>query len=136
MDKLIIGCGYLGRRVAALWHEQGHRVFATTRRVEGATELRALGHAPVVCDVLDVDSLRSLPRVHTVVYAIGLDRSSGQTMRDVYVLGLVNVLDALPAPDRFLYVSSSSVYGQTSGEWVDETSPTEPQEESGKIVLE
>jgi nucleoside-diphosphate-sugar epimerase len=136
MDKLIIGCGYLGRRVAAFWHEQGHRVFATTRRIEGATELRALDYEPVVCDVLDPDSLRSLPRVHSVVYAIGLDRSSGQTMRDVYVRGLANVLDAMPAPDRFIYVSSSSVYGQTAGEWVDESSATEPQEDSGKIVLE
>ncbi len=34
MDKLIIGCGYLGKRVAALWHAQGQRVFATTRRAD------------------------------------------------------------------------------------------------------
>jgi nucleoside-diphosphate-sugar epimerase len=57
-------------------------------------------------------------------------------MRSVFVDGLANVLDHLPRPQRFIYVSSSSVYGQTGGEWVDEESATEPLEESGKIVLE
>jgi nucleoside-diphosphate-sugar epimerase len=57
-------------------------------------------------------------------------------MHDVYVGGLANVLDGLPSPPRFTYVSSSSVYGQTDGGWVDEHSPTEPIEESGRVVLE
>jgi nucleoside-diphosphate-sugar epimerase len=58
-------------------------------------------------------------------------------MREVYVHGLANVLAALsqPAP-RFLYVSSTSVYGQSDGEQVDESAATEPKEDSGKIVLE
>ena len=38
--------------------------------------------------------------------------------------------------NRFVYVSSSSVYGQDAGEWVDEKSPTEPQSEGGRICLE
>lgn len=136
MDNLIIGCGYLGRRVAALWQGQGQRVFATTRRAEGAASLQALGFEPIVCDVLDPRSLRALPRARTVVLAVGLDRSSGCSMRDVYVGGLGNVLDVLPTPERFIHVSSSSVYGQTDGEWIDEFSSTQPQEESGQIVLE
>lgn len=86
--------------------------------------------------MLDTESLKRLPSVDTVVYAVGFDRSAGATMRSVYVEGLARVLDHLPPPGRFLYVSSSSVYGQTDGGWVDEESPTEPQEESGKIVLD
>ena len=133
-DKLIVGCGYLGRRVAALWREQGLRVLATTRA--GAEELRAAEIEPIVCDVLNRESLRALPAVNTVLYCIGLDRSANASMRGVYVGGLANVLDHLPAPERFLYVSSTSVYGQTAGEEVDEQAPTEPEEESGKVVLE
>lgn len=58
-------------------------------------------------------------------------------MHRVYVDGLANVLAALPQPaPRFVYVSSTSVYGQTDGEDVDERATTEPQEESGKVVLE
>jgi nucleoside-diphosphate-sugar epimerase len=129
---LIVGCGYLGRRVAALWRGQGRRVFAASRHA---------AHLPgdvesIVCDVLDPASLKSLPRAETILYAVGFDRTSGASMRSVYVDGLANVLAHLPAPARFVYVSSSSVYGQTDGGWVDESSPTEPVEESGRIVLD
>ena len=131
MGNLIIGCGYLGRRIAALWLEQGREVWATTRRPEAPGGLDV---TPVVCDVLKPETLGGLPQADTVVYAIALDRSSGATMRSLYVDGLANVLARLPKPKRFLYISSSSVYGQTDGSWVDEESATEPSEEAGQIV--
>ncbi|MFO0850615.1 MAG: SDR family oxidoreductase [Gemmataceae bacterium] len=131
---LIVGCGYLGRRVAAAWVRDGRPVFALTRG--RADELAALGVTPVVGDVTDPASLRALPAVGTVLYAVGMDRTAGKSMRAVYVDGLRNVLDALPTPRRFLYVSSTGVYGQTDGTVVDETSPTEPVELSGRVVLE
>jgi nucleoside-diphosphate-sugar epimerase len=135
MAKLIVGCGYLGRRVAARWLSQGQRVFATTRSQTRADEVRALGIEPIVADVLDRARL-SLPAVDTVLYCVGYDRSSGRSMREVYVDGLANVLSKLPTPGRFVYVSSTGVYGQAEGEEVDETAATEPRDESGQIVLE
>ncbi len=132
MTHLIVGCGYLGKTLARLWLAQSHRVLATTRG--RGDELAALGIEPIVCDVLDPATLR-FPTVDAVAYAVALDRNSGRSMRDVYVQGLANVLEQLP-PSKFVYVSSSSVYGQTAGEWVDETSVTEPGEESGQVVLE
>jgi nucleoside-diphosphate-sugar epimerase len=136
MDKLIIGFGYLGRRIAPLWQALGHRVFVTTRSPERAGALRAGGLEPIVCDVLAPDRLSALPSVATVVYCVGFDRTAGATMRDVYVRGLGNVLDQLPRPGRFLYVSSTGVYGQSGGEDVDEHAPTIPAEESGRVILE
>ncbi len=130
----IFGCGYLGMRVARAWLERRRTVYAVTRN--RADELKALGVQPIVGDVLDPHSLRNLPEVRTILYAIGLDRKAGRSMREVYVEGLRNVLSALGSTAKFLYVSSTSVYGQTDGSWVDETSPTEPMEESGRIVLE
>jgi nucleoside-diphosphate-sugar epimerase len=130
---LILGCGYLGRVVARRWLSAGYRVAALTR--SRADDLRSFAIEPILGDVTDAVSLK-LPRVDTVLYSIGLDRSAGKGMRDVYVGGLTNVLDALPTARRFVYVSSTSVYGQTGGEWVDELSATEPTEESGRIVLE
>jgi nucleoside-diphosphate-sugar epimerase len=132
MSTLILGCGYLGARVAALWQQQGRRVHAATRN---AAHLPA-NVEPILCDVLDPASLRSQPAVDTVLYAIGFDRASGASMRAVYVDGLANVLAQLPRPKRFIYISSSSVYGQTDGGWVDESAVTEPNEASGQIVLE
>jgi nucleoside-diphosphate-sugar epimerase len=134
--KLIIGCGYLGSRIAALWREQGHRVVATTRRPARAEELGRLGIEAIVCDVLDPGSLTQLPIVDGVVHCVGLDRAAGVSMRRVYVDGLANVLDALPGQPRFVYISSTSVYGQVSGEEVDEEAVTQPLDESGAVVLE
>jgi nucleoside-diphosphate-sugar epimerase len=132
MDKLIVGCGYLGTRVAALWLGQGQRVLATTRTPGAWTDSRP---EPIVCDVLLPDTLCKLPLADTVVYAVGFDRTSGASMRSVYVDGLANVIEHLPAPGKFIYISSSSVYGQADGGWVDEESATEPEEASGQIVL-
>lgn len=132
-DALIVGCGYLGRRVAARWRAAGRRVAALTRRNDDA--LRALGIQPVVGDVTDPATLRDLPAARTVLYAVGMDRTRNKTMHEVYVDGLGHVLGTLPRPGRFVYVSSTGVYGQTDGGWVDETSPTQPVEESGRVVL-
>jgi len=133
-STLIVGCGYLGGRVADALTLGGRPVFALTRA--RADELTARGIRPILGDVTDPGSLQQLPEVERVVYAVGMDRSAGKSMREVYVGGLRNVLAALPGSPRFTYVSSTGVYGQTSGEWVTEESATDPTEESGKVVLE
>ncbi len=135
-DRLIIGCGYLGQRLAQRWRDDGDHVWVTTRNPTRAEEWRSLGLDPLVCDVMVPDSLRQLPRVDTVVYCVGMDRSAGHSMRAVYVEGLHHVLEVLPTPERFVHVSSTSVYGQSQGEEVDEASATEPVEESGRIILD
>src|SRR5262249_9669010 len=77
-----------------------------------------------------------LPAADVLLYAVGMDRAAGKSMRDVNLGGLSNVLAALPTTRRFIYVSSTSVYGQTDGGWVDEFAAAEPVEESGQIVFE
>jgi len=135
--KLIIGCGYLGRRVARRWIDQGHTVFALTRSTERAAEFQASGIAPIVGDVTDPSSLAVIPDVETVLYAVGLDRASGKSMHEVYFGGLENVLNRVAGKvDRFLYISSTSVYGQNDGEWVDESSECRPDSENGQVCLE
>jgi nucleoside-diphosphate-sugar epimerase len=135
--KLIFGCGYLGRRVAQRWLDKKHRVVAVTRSRQRAQELIAEGLEAWVGDVTQPKTLVGLPEAETVLYAVGFDRTAGIDKRTVYVQGLANVLDALPpSADRFVYVSSSSVYGQTTGEWVDENSTCTPNTESGQICLD
>jgi nucleoside-diphosphate-sugar epimerase len=134
MTTLIVGCGYLGRRVGERLARRGERVFGTTRSVEKAPILTNLGIEPVIATVLDPGSLAALPAADRVLYCVGFDRSAGVAMRTVYVKGLRDVLDRLDG--RLIYVSSTGVYGQTEGEWVDETSPTEPTHESGRVALD
>lgn len=135
---LIVGCGYLGLRAARAWRLAGCRVLATTRgRVQ---ELNTLGVEPIRTNILDPRNFATLPQVDTILFAVGIDRSTGHSLRDVYVDGLQNVLEHLnqqgTMPRRFLYVSSTSVYGQTHGGDVLETDATNPLESSGFVILE
>ena len=136
MRALIFGCGYLGQRLAEQWVAEGHEIHATTRNQQRAADLAKAGLVPHVCDVTDPLSLLSLPEVEVVVWAVGLDRSVGVPMHRVYVEGLANALAALPGEPRIVHVSSTGVYGQTDGGEVDEQAPTNPLEESGRVVLE
>jgi len=145
--KLIIGCGYLGRVVADLWLAAGDTVYATTRSAQHADELSQSGIKPVICDITRPASLTALPEVSTVLMAVGFDRSSGKTIDEVYVQGLKNVLHALskPEPDattlsqttpsRFIYISSTGVYAQDDGSWVDEQAACNPVRPGGKACL-
>lgn len=137
MKRLVIGCGYLGRRVARRWLKMGDTVFAVTRDPARADEFEQDGILPFVADIHDVSSLAELPEVDTVLYAVGFDRSGGRSIRDAFVEGLENVLSRLPAPrGRFIYISSTGVYGQDDGQWVDETSPCHPVRDGGQACLD
>ena len=137
MDRLIIGCGYLGLRVASLWKARGDDVFVLTRSEERAATLQEHGLKPILGDVANSDSLRGLPTAASVLYAVGYDRSGPHSKRAVYVDGLKNVLKQIQGRcQRFIYVSSTSVFGQSAGEFVDEMSATEPREENGQICLD
>ena len=137
MRKLVVGCGYLGRRVARAWVSAGDDVYALTRSESRGSDFRTEGIQPVIGDVTRSDTLDALPEVDTVLYAVGFDRNAGHSMREVYVDGLRNVLDRVAASTgRFLYISSTSVYGQSAGEWVDEDSPCDPTRPNGVICLE
>lgn len=136
MTTLIIGCGYLGLRVGELLAGRSERVFGTTRSVGRFTELSAKGIEPIAADVLRPETLDALPVADRVLYCVGFDRGAGVPMRVVYVDGLRNVLDRLAGRvGKLVYASSTGVYGQGDGEWVDEDSPTAPHHESGQIAL-
>ncbi|HEX4146118.1 MAG TPA: SDR family oxidoreductase [Pirellulales bacterium] len=137
MAKLIFGCGYLGRRVADRWLAAGETVHVVTRSAARADSLRAQGLLSIVADVVRPASLVGLPVADTVLFAVGYDRTAGESIRKVYVDGLANVLAALsPDTGRFIYISSTGVYGQTGGQQVDETSECLPVREGGHACLD
>jgi nucleoside-diphosphate-sugar epimerase len=134
--KLIIGCGYLGRRVAQRWLEQGNRVIGVARREQSAAELVELGIEPIVADITRSKSLEVLPEADTVLYCVGHDPSAGDSLVGTVVNSLQAVLDVIATKlRRFIYTSSTSVYGQTDGRWVDEDSPCTPIGDSAQAVL-
>jgi nucleoside-diphosphate-sugar epimerase len=136
--RLVVGCGYLGARVAARWLAAGDRVVAVTRRPQRATQLAALGIEPLVADVTSpaFAAAGSLPDFATVFWAVGFDRGSGTTHRDVHVTGLTRLLDALPGAGRVILSSSTGVWGDEDGRLVTEETPAHPTREAGRVLLE
>ncbi len=136
MIRLIVGCGYLGGRVAERWLAAGDTVFAITRSKDRSVELRQRGLEPIVADVARPETLLQLPAADSVLYAVGFDARSGTSRRQVYVEGLGAVLDALPNETRrVIFISSTGVYGDAGGDWVDEDTPCRPTREAGRELL-
>lgn len=134
---LVAGCGYVGSALAERLSAQGHTVFAL-RRSDGPWPAGARG---VRADLADPESLAALPqRLDVVVYAAAADGFDDGRYRAAYVDGPRNLIDALSRAGqslrRFLFTSSTAVYAQQEGEWVDESSPTEPGGFSGRRLLE
>jgi nucleoside-diphosphate-sugar epimerase len=133
---LIFGGGYLGSRVAALWRAEGREVHVVTRSAQRAALWEAEGYRPHVADVTRPETLAGLPAAATVLFAVGFDRASGRSIGEVYAGGLANALAALgEAPRRFIYISSTGVYGPGDGGWVDEGTPCRPDREGGRACL-
>jgi nucleoside-diphosphate-sugar epimerase len=136
---LIFGCGYLGSRVARLWQDRGGAVRAVTRSASKAAGLQASNIQPIVCDISAPEP--ALPEklwlgVKTILFAVGYDRGSSQAIGEVYAGGLERVLRACPSEiERFIYISSTGVYGQATGGWVDEQTACHPVREGGKASL-
>jgi len=133
---LIAGCGDVGTEVGLRLAAAGYEVRGLRRRPDALP-------APIVpCrgDLASGDGVAAAARdVELVVYAAAADGFSDQAYRSAYAGGLANVLAALRevrAPvARVLFTSSTAVYGQEDGSWVDETSPTEPRGFSGRRTL-
>ncbi len=141
MNVLLVGCGYLGQRLALRLLAAGHTVFATTRTHSKAAQLQErLGVQTVVLDVVEpvsLEQLAHLQKLEAVVYCVGYNRNSGHPRRTVSVDGLRNLLVRLPGSvSRMVFTSSTSVYGPAPQDVIDETTPTRPVEEAGQVCLE
>ena len=137
MNKLVVGCGYLGTPVAEQWLRDGHRVYVLTRSAEHAELFSRQGMVPIQGDITVPETLVDLPEVDHVLCAVGYDRRAGLSIETVYVEGLTHLLDALSTlTTRLIYVSSTGVYGQNDGSWIDENSPCQPIREGGVACLE
>ncbi|MCW2269027.1 NAD dependent epimerase/dehydratase family protein [compost metagenome] len=135
---LIVGCGDVGSRLAK-------QLLACSWQVSGLR--RNIGQLPagvkgVAADLFDAQCPATWP-VETpdyLVYCTAASQHDEAGYKAAYVDGLKHVLGWLAergqTPRRLLFVSSSSVYAQQSGEWIDEKAVTEPQGYSGTVMLD
>lgn len=132
---LIVGTGDIGGHLAERLYDQGHEVWGLRRSDKPLKD----GISMLQGDVSDRDSLPALPSdLDIVLYSVASPAFSKEGYHDYYVKGLKNILKLLKGQSvkRVMFVSSSSVYHQMNGEWVDEASATQPSSFSGKEMLE
>ncbi len=129
---LIAGCGYVGTALALELSKRGNTVWGLSRSVGNVSE-KSFEH--ITADLTKSSTLQNLPKVDWVIVSVAPEKSDTKSYRKTYVEGVGNLIRTGLAK-RILYISSTSVYGQKSGEWVDENSPTEPDHQTGKILLE
>jgi nucleoside-diphosphate-sugar epimerase len=135
---LIAGCGDVGSRLASQLLIQGWTVSGLRRSV---ARLPA-GVRGIAGDLFDANCPSDWPTspIEYLVYSAAATDHDEAGYRAAYVDGLRNVLSWLKqhgqTPKHLLFVSSSSVYGQQQGEWVDESSATQATGYSSRLMLE
>ena len=135
---VIAGCGDVGSRLASQLLAAGWEVHGLRRNVSRLPE----GVIGIAGDLFKKDCPDTWPigGVDYLVYCAAATDHDEAGYRKAYVEGLQHVLEWLgdygQQPKQLLFVSSSSVYGQQNGEWVDETSPTQAVGYSGQVMLE
>ena len=117
---LIIGCGDVALRAIPLL-KKGYRVFALVRDPSRRAGLRALGVIPLHGDLDDRASLSRISGLADAVLHLAPPPNTG--IQDTRTRNLLSALSQAKPPERLVYISTSGVYGDCGGAWVDETRP-------------
>lgn len=140
MQVAIVGCGYVGLELAEQLTKVGHEVVGVRRSDGGVTAIADAGFDAVQADATDADSLEAVPDVDVVVFAASSDGRDADAAREIYVDGLRTTVEHFGAretsPDRFVYLSSTGVYGEQNGNWVDETTTLVPASSRGTVLAD
>ncbi len=131
---LIAGCGDIGTCMADVTSD--FKVYGLRRNVESVNNSSHIQW--IQADLSNPASLMCLPEVEYLIYTATPDQRVESAYRETYYEGLKNIIVALNPSmlRRVFFVSSTSVYGQEDGSWVDEESPTPAKSFSGEILLE
>ncbi|MDD1958699.1 SDR family oxidoreductase [Pseudomonas sp. 39004] len=138
LSVMVVGCGDVGGRLARQLLARGWLVSGLRRSIAQLPE----GVVPVAADLSDAAIPAAWPQraPDYLVYCVAASQHDEVGYQAAYVDGLRHVLAWLAArgqhPRRLLFVSSSSVFAQQEGEWIDETAATEPEGYSGRVMLE
>jgi nucleoside-diphosphate-sugar epimerase len=136
---LIIGCGDIGQRLAQKLDPNRYRITGLRRHPpEDLPNLRYQA-----CDATQtgqLDALLGREAFDAIVISMTPAERSDTGYEQAYVQTCRNLVAGLKRHQRrprlILFVSSTAVYGQNDGSWVDESSPTQPETFSGKRLLE
>ncbi|KAA9396818.1 SDR family oxidoreductase [Haloarcula sp. CBA1130] len=136
---VILGCGYVGLELGRQLQDN-HAVVGVRRSDDGIAAIEDAGFEAVRADVTDPESLSAVPDADWLVFAASSGGRGAEAAREVYVEGLRTAIDHFwsraDPPERLVYTSSTGVYGDHDGAWVDEETPLDPQTEKTEVLAE
>jgi nucleoside-diphosphate-sugar epimerase len=137
---VILGCGYVGLELGRRLADAGHDVTGVRRSESGLSAVEDAGLDARRADVTEPETLSSLPDADWVVFAASSGGRGANAARRVFVDGLENAISEYGArespPERLVYASSTGVYGDHGGDWVDEETPPSPTTEKTAVLAE
>ena len=134
---VIIGCGYVGIELGTQLQAAGHTVTGVRRSESGLNSIAAAGFDAQQADVTRPETLTTLPDAEWVIFAASSGGRGAESARRVYVEGLQNTIAAYAerdSIDRLIYTSSTGVYGDHDGRFVDESTPLDPTTEKTQVL--
>ncbi len=133
---LIAGCGYVGEATADLFHAAGWEVEGWTVSENSAARLSSKPYRVRAVDITRAGEIAgNAGRVDAMIHCASSGGGGPDAYRRIYLEGTRNLIAKFPRA-HLLFTSSTSVYAQRKGEWVNENSPAEPDRETGRILRE
>lgn len=134
---LIVGCGRLGVQLATFLRPDDYKVYGLCRNPERLPDFISGIQADVSCEH-SLSKVLSKQYFDDVVVSLSAGQYREDCYRAMYVDATRHILDAVTSCDvkRICFISSSRVYGEDNGAWVDEHTTPQPQDFAGSVLLE
>ncbi len=131
----ILGCGYVGQALALYWKQKGHQIAVSTRRLERIASLQQIADQVYLLD--SPSALSFITQQEALLISVAPDSSSDYDSTYLKTSQFV-AQQAIHSSSlkHIIYTSSTSVYGDHAGNWVNETTPIMPKYEQAKILYE
>jgi nucleoside-diphosphate-sugar epimerase len=139
LNIAVIGCGYVGSKVALHWKNGGYHITSTTRHPARLPEISEVAQKVVLLKGPDREEFHNIISNNDVlVVTAGADRPDNYEVayRQIAQMIATLALEMDAMPKRLIYTSSASVYGNHHGRYVDEESPLLNTSEHAKILKE
>ena len=134
----VVGAGYLGSRIAQLFLRKKQKTFALTRSQENARFFSEEGIHPIIADLIKPETLLQIPPANFIFICPAPDESTEDQYENVYLKGVGNYLKAIKKnlqPHLIVYISSTGVWQDQTGDFFDETVLPEPKSAKSSILV-
>lgn len=138
MNIAIIGCGYVGTELARLLSEHGNIVTCTTRSRKKLTSLQEVAQKTAVCKGADEKEIALIAKDQDAI-VITVSADSLDDYKNTYLRTAQSLRHhalSRKTPKTLIYTSSTAVYGDHNGLWVDENSPLLADSDPTKVLIE